>query len=351
MGTQPELTIIGENIHATRVLRRSDPRVGVDELGREAIGFHDCAGVARWLPVSEAERESTSYQEGKIKHVRLAIQTASKGSGPDAEAALAYLEAMARSQVAAGARYLDLNVDEVSISTAEQVEAMRWLVRTVSSWTDVPVCVDSPSLEVLAAGVEEALSWGKAAPMVNSASLERLEALDLAREADGPVIVTATGESGMPTDAAQRVANAERLVELAAARGIPLGRIHVDPLVFPIAVDGAAGAHCLSAYRELRQRYGAEIHLTGGISNISFGLPCRRLLNEVFLLLAIEAGADSGILDPVASPLERVLALDREAEAVRLAIDAITGVDQGCRAYLKAYRAGRLQPGPVSARD
>ncbi|HLG09758.1 MAG TPA: dihydropteroate synthase [Gaiellaceae bacterium] len=343
MTEQDDFVVIGENIHATRIVRRADPRVGTDEQGREAIAFVDAAGTSRWLPVSEAEQESATYLEGKIKHVRVAIRTAASGVEPDAAAALAYLETIVRDQISGGARFLDLNVDEVSIQASEQIEAMRWLAGTVSAWTAVPVAIDSPSTEVLAAGVEEAARHGVAPPMVNSASFERLEALDLAVRAGGPVVVTATGESGMPTDAAERVANATRIIELAVDRGISLDRIHVDPLVFPIAVDGASGRHCLSVYRELRELHGPEIHLTGGISNVSFGLPHRRLLNDAFLLLAIEAGADSGILDPIASPLRRVLALDRDSQPFLLAVDALTGVDAGCRAYLRAYRAGELE--------
>ena len=342
--TEPsDFVVIGENIHATRIVRRKDSRVGTDEDRREAIAFVDPSGTSSWLPVSETEQQSASYLEGKLKHVRLAILTAMSGAEPDAGTALAYLESIVRGQLEGGARFLDVNVDEVSIEGSEQIDAMRWLARTVSSWTTVPVAIDSPSIEVLAAGVEEATRHGAGPPMVNSASVERLEALDLAVQAGGAVVVTATGESGMPSGADDRVANATHIVELAADRGISLDRIHVDPLVFPIAVDGASVTHCLSVYCELRELHGPEIHLTGGISNVSFGLPHRRLLNDAFLVLAIEAGADSGILDPIASPLRRVLTLDRDSLPFRLAIDALTGVDEGCRAYLKAYRAGELE--------
>lgn len=342
--TEPgDFVVIGENIHATRITRRADSRVGVDEAGREAIAFVDASGTSRWLPVSEAEQQSASYLEGRIKHVRLSIQTAMSDAEPDAETALAYLESIVRGQLEGGARFLDLNVDEVSIEGSEQIDAMRWLAGAVASLTTVPVAIDSPSIEVLAAGVEEASRHGAAPPMVNSASFERREALDLAVQAGGPVVVTATGEFGMPTGADDRVANAKNIIELAVNRGISLDRLHVDPLVFPVAVDGASVQHCLSVYRELRELHGPEIHLTGGISNVSFGLPHRRLLNDAFLLLAMEAGADSGILDPIASPLRRVLALDRDSQPFRLAVAALTGVDKGCRAYLKAYRAGELE--------
>ncbi len=72
-------------------------------------------------------------------------------------------------------------------------------------------------------------------------------------------------------------------------------------------------------------------------------LPVRRLINDVFLVLAIEAGADSGIIDPVASSVEQALALDRESRSFRLAHDVLTRADRHCRAYMKAYRAGELE--------
>ena len=338
-----EFVIIGENIHATRIVRRSSPSVEVDEHGRDAVSFVDAAGAKRSLPVSEAERASASYQEGKIKHVRLAIRTAMSREEPDASTALAYLEAMVERQLAAGARYLDLNIDEVSLELSEQIEAMRWLVRTVEPWRSVPLAIDSPNPAIIAAGLEEAAAGGSGLPMLNSASLERLEALDLAVRIGGPVVITAAGVSGIPNDADGRVENASRLVEIAVGRGIPLERIYVDPLVFPISVDGASGTHCLDAFRRLRERFGPEIQLTGGMSNVSFGLPSRRVVNDAFLLLAIEAGADSGILDPVACSLGRVLATDRDSRPFRLAVDVLTGADRNCQAYIKAYRAGELE--------
>ena len=122
------------------------------------------------------------------------------------------------------------------------------------------------------------------------------------------MIVTAAGASGMPSNTAERVENASSHDRARAREGHRRRTsLYVDPLVFPISVDGDFGEHCLDAFRELRARYGAEIHLTGGMSNVSFGLPGRRLINDVFLVLAIEAGADSGIIDPVTNSIEQVL--------------------------------------------
>lgn len=337
-----DFVVIGENIHCTRVVLRSGPRVGIGGDGREGVLFTDASGAARALPIPDDVKETQDYEDGRVKHVRIAVKTAMAGDGADASTARDYLEAMVRAQVDAGARFLDLNVDEISLLPAEQVGAMHWLVAFVEPRSPVSLSIDSSSLETIEAGISAA-ERRAGPPMLNSASLERVEALDLAAAAGGPVIVTAAGESGMPSDAGERVENATRIVESARAKGIPPDRIYVDPLVFPVSVDPEYGRHCLDAFRLLRERLGPEIHLTGGISNVSFGLPSRRLVNEAFLLLAVEAGADSGIIDPVTTSPARALALDRSSRPVELALDALTGADPYCREYLRAWRAGELE--------
>ena len=342
-----DFVVIGENLHATRVLLRKSERIAANEQGEEGIVFVDEDGASHHLRIPEEEKRSQPYQEGRIKHVRLAVQIAMAGAEPDCSTALSYLRTLARRQVKAGAHFLDVNVDEISTKLDDQLGAMRWLVRELAPLVDVPLSIDSSNLEIISAGVAEAVevaSTGVGPPMLNSASLERIEALDLAAQFRGPVVVTAAGESGMPTNAEERVANASRMVQASLAVGIGLDRIFVDPLVFPIAVDGEYGRHCLDAIAELRRRFGTEIHITGGMSNVSFGLPQRRLLNDAFLILAIEAGADSGIVDPTVVNVERVLSADRTTRPFQLAFDVFTGTDENCRAYMKAYRAGELTP-------
>jgi cobalamin-dependent methionine synthase I len=333
--------IIGENVHTTRVVRRNAPSVETDERGREAISFTDESGAARHLPISEVEQRTQEYEEGRIKHVRTAVRLAMEEE-PDAEVAVAYLRALALSQAEAGAAFLDVNVDEVSLKLDEQIAAMRWLVELLGPVSPVPLSIDSSNLEIIDAGMDAADRTG-GPPMLNSASLERVEALELARAAGGPVIVTAAGDSGMPSNAEERVENAARIIDAALGRDIPLDRLYVDPLVFPISVDGDFGDHCLDAIRTLRERYGPEIHITGGMSNVSFGLPNRRLINDAFLVLAVEAGADSGIVDPITNPPGRALALDRSSRPFELALDVLSGADRHCRAYMKAFRAGELE--------
>jgi cobalamin-dependent methionine synthase I len=333
--------IIGENVHTTRVVRRNAPVVVTDEQGREAIEFTDEHGAARHLPISDVEQATQEYMEGRIKHVRTAVRQA-MAEGDDADVAVAYLRALAVSQIDAGAQFLDVNVDEVSLKLDEQIEAMRWLVGLLAPVSRVPLSIDSSNLDIITAGMEAADTTA-GPPMLNSASLERLEALGVARDAGGPVIVTAAGDSGMPSNAEERVENAVRIVDAALEEGIALDRLYVDPLVFPISVDGDFGDHCLHAIRAIRERYGPEIHITGGMSNVSFGLPNRRLINDAFLVLAIEAGADSGIVDPITNPPERALGLDRGSRPFELALDVLSGADRHCKAYMKAFRAGELE--------
>ncbi len=328
-------TIIGENIHTTRVLLQSGRHVQSDG-DRDWLVFEDVEGMARRLAIPDWHR-ATQDQTGRLKHVGIAIRTAME-QGPAATDAIAYLRKLAQRQIDAGAAYLDLNVDELSPRLDEQKVAMRWLVEQMQAWTTLPLAIDSSHAEIIAEGLSAAQSGSK--PMLNSASLERHSALDLAVAVNGPVVVTAAGASGMPSDAEGRVANASAMVDAALEKGIEIDDIYVDPLVFPISVDRDFGRHALDAMRAIRQRYGPAIHVTGGMSNASFGVPGRRLLNDAFLRLAIDAGADSGIIDPVATDLEHVRSIDLDHGAYALARAAILGEDENCRAFLRSYRSG-----------
>jgi 5-methyltetrahydrofolate--homocysteine methyltransferase len=331
-----EFAVIGENIHTSRVVLRKGKRVSTDPTGREAIRFADGEGRTRYLPIPEKIKSTQDYQEGRVKHVKVALQAAMAGE----EEGVEYLRHLARRQERAGVDFLDLNVDEVSLRYEEQALAMQWLVRAVAGMSPLPLAVDSSRVETLRAGLETA--EGRRC-LLNSASLERLEALDLARERGAELVISAAGERGMPEGSEGRLENAARMVEAALARGFAPAALYIDPLVFPIAADTRFGNHCLEAIRRLRARYGPELHVTGGFSNVSFGLPCRHLINEVFLFLAVEAGADSGILDPVSSPLSRVAALDRGTRAFQLTEEMLLGRDTNCKNFLRAYRKGELE--------
>jgi cobalamin-dependent methionine synthase I len=351
MRTSPtgrQLIVIGENLHATRVLRRDGKSVTTAPDGRPAIAFSDASGAQRLLAVP-ASMLADVEASGRIKHVRAAVLTALAGAAAGASAeeleaaatARAYVEAMAARQLAAGADYLDLNIDEVADDLATQRAAMRWLVTTIAAVSPAPLALDSSSADLLAEGLA-ALPPDAPRPLLNSATVERPDVLDLAAGGGCEVVLSAAAGTDLPATADAKVDAGSRVLEAALSRGIAPGACHVDVLVLPVAVDPESGSAFLGAVGRLRETYGPGIHLTGGLSNVSFGLPSRKALNEVFIDLAVEAGVDSAIVDPVGTDLDRALDPDRSTRLYGLAADALTGRDPYCMAYLAAYRDGSL---------
>ena len=337
---------VGENIHTTRVLLRKGKRIEEAD-GQEVILYEAADGASRRLPIPDSVKSTQDYDEGRVKHVKIALAAAMGGGAEESESGLAYLRALAFHQEQAGATYLDINVDEFSLKPSEQKSAMEWLVGTVQTMSNLPLSIDSSNADVIQVGLE-ACQNNSSRPLLNSASLERLEALDLAVAHDAQVVVTAAGERGMPSNTAERVANASLMVDAALDKGIARGDIHIDPLVFPISVDKEFGLHCLDAIRNLRAKYGPEIHITGGMSNVSFGIPGRKVVNDTFVILAVAAGADGGIIDPVLSSPNEIFAMDRESLGYRLAEDMLLGRDQHCKNYIRAWRKGEMKAGAAN---
>ena len=87
--------------------------------------------------------------------------------------------------------------------------------------------------------------------------------------------MTASGIDSMPSEISDRISNVSQMIKQCLEREIPLSRIYLDALVFPIAVDQNFGNHYLEAVAQIRGRFGEKIHITGGLSNVSFGLPLR----------------------------------------------------------------------------
>jgi 5-methyltetrahydrofolate--homocysteine methyltransferase len=331
-------TIIGENIHATRTLLRSGRHIATAPDGRDAIRFEAPQGE-RYLAIPDVLRDGADFAAGRVKHVGAALIAMLHGSEPDARDARAYIETLARRQVAAGADWIDLNVDEIAQDAPSQQAAMALLVAIIEALGATP-SLDSSVASVIRAGLEASAHPGRL--LLNSASVERPDVLDMAASAHCSVIVSAAGESGLPSGVEDRLANAQRIVELALGRGVALEAMHVDPLVLPVGVEPEAGALFLAAVSAIRAALGPAIHITGGLSNVSFGLPGRRLLNDVFIDLAVEAGADSGIVDPVGSDMARVFGRDRDSRPYRLAADMLTGADPYGTEFISAFRAGEL---------
>jgi 5-methyltetrahydrofolate--homocysteine methyltransferase len=335
-----QFTVIGENIHATRVVRRGGVRGHVFNDGTEAVKYR-VDGERRYVHIPEHFTKTQPYEQGTLKHFMIAMWKGLNGDADESAEGKAYIQYEVNRQINAGANYLDLNVDESSYRLHEQKESMEWLVKYVESVSSVPPSVDSSNAEIIEVGLA-AYGGSRGRPMLNSIALERPEAIDMAVKYNARAVIMASNEVGMPDGAEERVENVGRILEMALSKGMAEEDIFVDPLYFPIAVDSNYGRHAFDAITQIRAEFGNKIHIAGGMSNVSFGIPKRRLINDVFLYFAIEAGADSGIIDPLTTSAERSLNVDLDSGPVKLAIELLQGNDDFAMNYITAFRAGEL---------
>jgi 5-methyltetrahydrofolate--homocysteine methyltransferase len=263
------------------------------------------------------------------------------GSAAEQKAGVDYLHYMVRNQEAHGASFLDLNVDEFSTEIEERRELIRWAAGIIQQVSKIPLSIDSSNVEILKAGLE-ACDASKGNPMVNSVSLERKEAIQVAKSAGAVVIAAATGETSMPTDKQERIDNLKSLIALLEQNGHGLSQIYLDPLVFPVSVDPNNGLMILETIEELRKTYGQEIHFAPGLSNISYGMPNRKLINQVFTALCVKRGLDGGIVDPIQINEKALDALDPSSESFQLTEAFLSGQDQFGMNYISAVRAGKI---------
>lgn len=204
-----------------------------------------------------------------------------------------YVRELATKQVAAGADILDVNVGALGL---DEVAVLPEVAKIVSETVDVPLCLDSANHEALAAALAELP--GK--PLVNSVNGEEksLKALlPVIKEFGVSVIGLTIDDDGIPNDAENRVAIAEKIIERAAKLGISVNDIVIDPLVLTVGADSNAAAVTLQTIQLLKQEFGVNINL--GASNVSFGLPDRHTINQAFLSLAMGIGATCAISDPI----------------------------------------------------
>ncbi|MBE3576018.1 MAG: methyltetrahydrofolate cobalamin methyltransferase [Firmicutes bacterium] len=261
----------------------------------------------------------------RINTSRKAIAPAVEGR--DAE----YIQKVARDQVGAGADRIDVNAGTL---VDGEPDALAWLVQTVQDAVDAPLCLDSPNPAALA----KALPLHKGKAMINSISAEKeryRRIVPLVKEYGSAVVGLCMDDEGLPDTADRRVEIAHRLISDLADDGIPADDIYIDPLVRPISTSSDAALVVLETLQRVHERHPA-VHFICGLSNVSFGLPARRLLNQAFLVLAMGAGLDGAILDPQDAGLMSLL---RAAEA-------LLNRDSFGLHYIQAFRDGKLAVTP-----
>ena len=232
-------------------------------------------------------------------------------------------------QVQAGAHTLDVNCGTVSAEA--EPEALTWLVKTVQSAVDLPLCLDSPNPAALTAGL--AVHQGK--PMINSISGEGGrygQILPLVKQYGASVVALGMDDRGIPQNSEQAFEVGIKLVNDLLIDGVPIDDIYFDPLVRSVATSPGAVIDTLRLMQDLGSKF-PGLHFVSGLSNVSFGLPERRHLNRAFVVLSVAGGLDAVIMDP----------LDETMSALIYAAEALMNKDRFCLKYIEAYHQGKLK--------
>jgi cobalamin-dependent methionine synthase I len=243
----------------------------------------------------------------------------------------AAIQDLALKQAQAGSDWLDINA---GTHPDREPDDLSWLIDTVQEVVDTPLCLDSANPKALWAVIEKA----NKTPMINSISGEpdRLAGiLPIVVEHRCEVIALCMDDKGIPSTAEKRLEVIRKVFEETRKAGIPDDKLYVDPLIMTISTNIKAGRIILDTMRAIKTEF-PEAHISCGLSNVSFGLPARGLINRTFLVLAMEAGMDTAIIDPN----------DRELRTAMLTTDLLLGNDRHCLKYTRAYRAGQLEGSP-----
>ena len=267
------------------------------------------------------------------------------GSIPSVAKAIAERDAdlireRARIQAEAGATFLDVCA---SVEEAVEVETLKWMIDLVQEVTDTPICVDSPSARSCVA----AIPFCKRPGLINSVSLEgdKIDTIfPVIADTDWECVALLCDNDGIPDSVERRMKIFFGIMEKAKQYGIAPSRLHIDPLVVTLGTDQTALTVFADCCRRIKYEY-PEIHITSGLSNISFGLPVRKNINQAFMVLAMNAGMDSAIVDPT----------NKNMIGMIYATNALLERDEYCLQYIDKFgnKASEeaAQPAPASPLD
>jgi len=241
------------------------------------------------------------------------------------------IQKIAKDQEAAGATYIDVNAGTF---VDKETEYLKWAVGEVLDAVNIPCCIDSPNPKAIEAALAYHQEKSDKTPMINSISLEQERVdnlLPLVAGTNLQVVALCMSDEGMPETADQRLAIAAKLVDLLVKNDVKVENIYIDPLVQSLGTNPTYGLEFLNAVSEIKTRW-EGIHTMCGLSNISFGLPERKFVNQTFMSMAIARGLDGAIVNP----------LDQKMMGNIITAEALAGMDDFCMKYLTAYRAGKI---------
>ncbi len=238
-----------------------------------------------------------------------------------------FIKKIAQRQADSGATYIDLNA---GTGKGQQMEIsdMEWLVDIVNELGEIPICLDSSDPAVMQKCLGMIKSQDRMINSINGES-ERIEKLlPVIKENNSCKVVGLTmDDDGIPNNVDKRIEITSKILNLLEGVGVKRENIFIDALVQPVSVDAKNGIVFLESIRRIKAEF-PGVKTTCGLSNISFGLPNRKLLNRYFLALSIGYGLDSAIIDPTDEGMR---------EAICLA-EALTGRDEYCMNYIRMSR-------------
>jgi len=243
-----------------------------------------------------------------------------------------YIRELAQRQTDSGADYLDVCA---GTSPESERDTLTWLIDVIQDTVDTPLCIDSSDPQVLL----DMMALASRPGLINSVSLEegKCEAiLPVIAETEWGVIALTCDNNGIPDEPHTKAQIAFEIIRRANAAGISNERIYIDPLVSTLATRQDSLPSFIQTIAFVKKEH-PTVHFTSGLSNISYGMPYRKAINMQFLALAMAAGMDSAILDPTSPDIQATLH----------AVAALTGQDEYCVQYLKAFRAGLFGSKPA----
>ncbi len=243
-----------------------------------------------------------------------------------------FLINLAKDQSEAGADLIDVNAGVGRDARESATTIIEWLIDLVQDVVEKPLCIDSDDSAVLKAALGK---YRGETVMINSVNAEpdKLETIGrLAAGRQASLVALVMKEGGIPRTVDERLQAAEIIVKHLARFGVKEDQIYFDPLVLPISVDTTQAIVTLRTIEEIKNRY-PSAKTVMGLSNISFGLPNRGIVNRSFMLMAASAGLDAAILNP----------LDKKLMSLVRVADMLTDKDPMCKGFIKAHRKGLLE--------
>jgi 5-methyltetrahydrofolate--homocysteine methyltransferase len=236
-----------------------------------------------------------------------------------------HIRALAKKQAEAGASFIDVCA---SVQGEEELDVLAWLIGLVQEVTDTPISIDSPNAKHCA----EAVPLCKKPGLINSVSGEgdKIEQVfPVIAGTPWQCIALLCDDTGIPKSSEKRLEVFDSLMQKAETYKIAPNRLYIDPLVEMLCTSEDGVSLVTDTIQKVKARK-PDIHVIGAASNVSFNLPARKYINQGFIILAMNAGLDSAILDP----------LNKDMRGLIYAAEALLGQDELCMEYIGAFREG-----------